>query len=377
VSDLHSSSETHSPETSTVPVEDILTSCEAGEPAPAREGLSPTFRMRADKHYVDFLDALPPSFNIELVPVRKIEPRGHDRAEPDPALVESIRRHGVLQPLIVQTRNGRFRLLAGEKRLAAAIAAGLRDVPCTSRQVDDEVARELAAAANLFVGEGDRASRKTTADAAGVEAGSELGRSLSALGLCANLLADPGSAFTQSVAANLMRAEIWRATCLLQALRVLRAEGPVSRKRVAVQGLVTRVLESVEPERRLRGVILNRQVNLSHSKIHADEQLLLCGLSGLLMATFGLVEGANAQVSVLARLDPGGDFNFSVTQDAVGPPPAWLALAREDASDYQPGGIGTVAILAARRIAEQADGRMTVTASGRGSEIHITIPNLP
>lgn len=253
----------------------------------------------------------------------------------------------------------------------------LRDVPCTVRQVDDDTARELATAANLFAGDADRAPRTTTADSAGMEAGSELSRSLSALGLCANLLADPASAFTQSVAANLMRAEIWRATCLVQSLRVLRAEVPASRRRVAVQALLTRVLESVEPERRLRGVILNRQVNLSHSKIHADEPLLICALSGLLMATFALVEGANAQVSVLARLDPGGDFHFSVTQDAVGPPAAWLTLAREEVSEYQPGGIGTVAILAARRVVEQADGRMTVTASGRGSEIHLTIPNLP
>lgn len=58
-------------------------------------------------------------------------------------LVESIREQGVIQPLIVRPADdGRFRLVAGERRLTAAMAAGLATVPCIVRNLDDHAAIE-------------------------------------------------------------------------------------------------------------------------------------------------------------------------------------------------------------------------------------------
>ena len=79
-----------------------------GEPleAPvAREGLPRHYRMRADKHYVDQLDA--PSAAGH--PVRMIPPSAliAPGAEPTPALrplIESIRVHGIVHPLLVRRR---------------------------------------------------------------------------------------------------------------------------------------------------------------------------------------------------------------------------------------------------------------------------------
>ena len=370
MSELPPSGESHSPD----PSFDVLRPLAAREPAP-REGLPATFRMRADAHYVDWLDASPPPARMEVIAVGRIERRDGAQPEPPAALVESIRRYGVLQPLIVQSRQGRLRVVSGHKRLAAATAAGLREVPCLVRDVDDESADRIAAAANVFAAVSEAESAKPADDSTSADAGIELARSLANLQRSASLLTDPASEFTYGVGTNLMRAEIWRATCLLQSVRFLRGELPVARRRLAVQPLVGRVLQVVEPERRLRGVGLNRQLTLSHSRIQGDEELLVCALSSLVSATFGLVDGADAQVTVLARLDPGGDFVFSVAQDTVTAPVSWTALGREEPR----GGAGTalVALATARQIVESCEGRLNVTASGGGSEIQVTIPSVP
>lgn len=81
-----------------------------------------------------------------------------DKIQPNPAnvrealgdlreLAASIRAHGILQPLIVQPhprKNGTFQLLAGHRRLEAAIQAGLETVPVVIRHgVDEATALEL------------------------------------------------------------------------------------------------------------------------------------------------------------------------------------------------------------------------------------------
>ena len=54
-------------------------------------------------------------------------------------LEDSIRRHGVLQPVLVTTDGDeRYRLIAGHRRIAAATAAGLTEIPAVVRPVDDD-----------------------------------------------------------------------------------------------------------------------------------------------------------------------------------------------------------------------------------------------
>ncbi len=64
-------------------------------------------------------------------------------------LAQSIREHGILQPLLVRRANGRFELIAGERRLRAAQLAGLETVPVTVRDVDDRALLELALIENI------------------------------------------------------------------------------------------------------------------------------------------------------------------------------------------------------------------------------------
>ena len=64
-------------------------------------------------------------------------------------LSESIRRHGVLQPLSVRRGEGGYELICGERRLRAARMAGLTEVPCILMRMDDMESGMTALIENL------------------------------------------------------------------------------------------------------------------------------------------------------------------------------------------------------------------------------------
>jgi len=64
-------------------------------------------------------------------------------------LAQSIRRHGVLQPLSVRRIEGGYQLIAGERRLKAAQLAGLTEVPCLVMRMSDKESGMIALIENL------------------------------------------------------------------------------------------------------------------------------------------------------------------------------------------------------------------------------------
>jgi hypothetical protein len=373
VSDLQSSSHDPFSDPSLVGIEGLLTP--DVPPEPAREGLPHSFRMRADKHYVEMLDAPAARPRLEMLAVDAIELSDGGAASPSPELVESIARYGVLQPVLVQGRHGRYRLLAGRKRLAAAIAAGLREVPGIVRHAGDDSAEAILAATNLFVEE-----RKSADPDPGspirAQASTELARSLSALGACVNLLGQSAPAFTQTIATNLVRAEAWRSACLLQASRILNGEVTPAPRPVYAQAIVDRVVQSMEPERRLRGVVFEPRTNLAMSRIDVDEELVVCALSGLLMAVFTLADAnGHGRVTLTAESQPGGDVLFGIAQDVAGAPLEWVTHGGDNEA-VAAGGLTSVAIVAARRIVAASGGRMTVEGDVSGTRVHIIVPGV-
>jgi ParB/RepB/Spo0J family partition protein len=58
-------------------------------------------------------------------------------------LKASVRQHGVMTPLIVRPQGERFEVLAGANRLRAAVAIGLKEIPCAVRELDDVAALEF------------------------------------------------------------------------------------------------------------------------------------------------------------------------------------------------------------------------------------------
>lgn len=77
------------------------------------------------------------------------QPRQDFKPEAMQELVESVRRHGILQPLLVRPRPQGFELVAGERRLRAAREVGLATVPAYVREVDDREVMEMALVENL------------------------------------------------------------------------------------------------------------------------------------------------------------------------------------------------------------------------------------
>lgn len=77
---------------------------------------------------------------VELLESSPYQPRGAMNLDALGELTESIRTHGILQPLLVRphpTVAGRFQIIAGERRWRASQAAGLHEVPVLVREMTD------------------------------------------------------------------------------------------------------------------------------------------------------------------------------------------------------------------------------------------------
>ncbi len=121
-----------------------------------RVGDSPSRRHRPYQQ-MKSLDALfgDSQAVAEMVPLEAIcLPQQQPRRYFDPSamqeLVESVRQHGVLQPLLVRSRSDdKYELVAGERRYRAAKECGLDEVPVVIRSLSDEEAMQLSLIENL------------------------------------------------------------------------------------------------------------------------------------------------------------------------------------------------------------------------------------
>ena len=93
--------------------------------------------------------------NLHLLPISQVEcnadqPRKRFDEDTLEELADSIREHGILQPLTVRRlSSGYYQIIAGERRWRAARLAGLSEVPAIVVEADDRKAAELALIENL------------------------------------------------------------------------------------------------------------------------------------------------------------------------------------------------------------------------------------
>jgi len=117
-----------------------------------KTGLPDDITMRHDNHYVDLIEEKLYGPRIRMISINKIDPSPHQaRTELGDIeeLMASIKEKGILQPIIVREKNGRYEIIAGERRCIAAKNVGLKDVPCIEMNVSDNEAMELALIENL------------------------------------------------------------------------------------------------------------------------------------------------------------------------------------------------------------------------------------
>ncbi len=111
-------------------------------PSQSQSASPPAHQLDADKSY--FL------CDIEKIVPNTYQPRKIFSKEALDELVESVKTHGIIQPLVVRPHDGRFELIAGERRWRAAQRAGLAQVPIViKKDIEDKVSLEMAIVENI------------------------------------------------------------------------------------------------------------------------------------------------------------------------------------------------------------------------------------
>lgn len=86
---------------------------------------------------------------INDIEPNKEQPRKHFKQEKLEALAESIKQHGVIQPIIVKKEDEGYNIIAGERRWRAAKLAGLRTIPSIIKDISSRETMEIALIENL------------------------------------------------------------------------------------------------------------------------------------------------------------------------------------------------------------------------------------
>lgn len=108
--------------------------------------------MRHDDHFVDLISSRPSGPTIRMIQIKKIDPNPRQaRSELGniDELMISIKSKGILEPILVKPKEGRYEIIAGERRYIACKRIGLKDIPCIEMNVEDNEAMELTLIENL------------------------------------------------------------------------------------------------------------------------------------------------------------------------------------------------------------------------------------
>src|SRR5687767_11979735 len=87
--------------------------------------------------------------DIDLIEPNPEQPRTRFTEASLDELAQSIEANGIVQPIVVRRRGSRYQIIAGERRWRAAQRAGLRKIPVTYKEVEDEKLLELALVENI------------------------------------------------------------------------------------------------------------------------------------------------------------------------------------------------------------------------------------
>jgi ParB family chromosome partitioning protein len=86
---------------------------------------------------------------VDQIDPNPFQPRRHFDEQEIAALADSLRQHGMLQPVLVRVAGERYQLIAGERRLRASIEAQIHEVPARVLALDDQRVFEIAMVENL------------------------------------------------------------------------------------------------------------------------------------------------------------------------------------------------------------------------------------
>jgi ParB-like chromosome segregation protein Spo0J len=357
---------------------------------PAREGLPAGFRMRHEAHYVDDLTtrSVP---SIRPIAVSEID---CDRRPPSAAaslesLADAIRRVGVLQPLLVAPRRGRFQVIDGARRLEAAVLTGLHHVPCIVHDVDEASAQDMRGHANvphdsLQARDQDEQDASILPGLAADLAG-RLELADAQAGLLARMRGVPSRA-----SLDVLHAELAHAARVARAAVIVLDSPHLRRREATAQDLVQQAASATAVARRLAGVRLVTSIDDPDFRVPVDVSLITQALSGSIDALLALNVCGNEEPGLSdAKSDAAHALALSVqctktrpamiielAQRAVGIEPELIGQFFDATSALHPGGpSGAVLLAAAARIIRGHGGRADVRRDGPvGCTITFVLP---
>lgn len=345
-----------------------------------REGLPKTYRSRHDLHYVEQLTAPAESRPVRLLPVARIDATELPGEHAVVDLTRSIGELGVLQPLMVRPHDGRYRLIAGRRRLVAARTAGVVEVPCLVYSVSDERASELALADNLRIDESQSVAQVSAApeidEAMDTRSASTLGQlqeTIAGLQACLHLVSRSSASTREHVALKLLAVETERAAWLVRARQYLASALPIVHTPIGGAALVDQIKRLAGPIVELHGGVLQVDVARGALVLHGDRTLLSTALLGLTRAVFALGESVqDARVHLrLAGAAGSGATTLTITQPTAVLGESTMAQFFDAGWNERPGGPeAELAMLVARRAASLHRARLEATSSaGAGTTI--------
>jgi hypothetical protein len=261
-----------------------------------REGLPPSYRMRAEPHYVEQLSS-----------------RRGDKHHPEPP-----------RPAVV-----------------------------TSEAADSEQTERLRA--QIFA---------------------RLGEGLGAIGSASALLAGDASPLARRTNVDLIRAEAWRASWLVSTQQVLDATTHLQLKSRQLGPVLERVRQGFAPECRLSGAVLQLSASDWTAAVAIDETALVAGITGAVLATFGIlgrVDGSTIKISADALA---GDLRtIEVSQDEVSvASTASLRFFEAGWTDRPGGWLAGVGAVVAKTVAQQHGGNaVLLVGDRRGTVVRLTL----
>ena len=358
----------------------------------AREGLPPKFRMRHAPHYVEQLMGDAPLQTVRHIPIDQLDDaNGPEAGLTFDDLIASVREAGVLQPLLVASREGsRFEVIAGSHRLYAARAAGLQTVPCILVHADVESATKMRAqiarralpeppAAPAAIAETEAATPALTRTAL-----REIGTAMRFVNSLAPVARGSDSPARVAMILNAISIEAHRAKVMAAAASLLTRTEQVRWAAVDCAAVVDTVRSQVSLEARIKGVRVEWTESFGLAETVADIEALATGWAAILHTILDVArEGDRLSISLnTPRVRPAIIFDIelrsssgvaNVLRSSSGVANVERFLDPEW-RDHPAGQAGTVMLAAAQLSAQLHGGRLSARPLDDGMAVAFVAP---